>query len=200
MKRVGILGGTFNPPHFGHLIMANEAFHSLGLEEVRFMPNAIAPHKEVHGANAAQRLKMTELAIEGFPQFRIEDYEITTGGVSYTFNTIHKLIEMEPETEFYFIVGGDTVEDLNSWHRIHELASMVQFVGIGRPGFDSTTDFPVMMIDSPEMHLSSTMLRERVAAKRPLTFFVPEKVEAYIRKEGLYGPEQNASTRQETSS
>lgn len=200
MKRVGILGGTFNPPHFGHLIMANEAFHSLGLEEVRFMPNAIAPHKEVHGANAAQRLKMTELAIEGFPQFRIEDYEITTGGVSYTFNTIHKLMEMEPETEFYFIVGGDTVEDLNSWHRIHELASMVQFVGIGRPGFDSTTDFPVMMIDSPEMHLSSTMLRERVAAKRPLTFFVPEKVEAYIRKEGLYGPEQNASTRQETSS
>lgn len=200
MKRVGILGGTFNPPHFGHLIMANEAFHSLGLEEVRFMPNAIAPHKEVHGANAAQRLKMTELAIEGFPQFRIEDYEITTGGVSYTFNTTLKLMEMEPETEFYFIVGGDTVEDLNSWHRIHELASMVQFVGIGRPGFDSTTEFPVMMIDSPEMHLSSTMLRERVAAKRPLTFFMPEKVEAYIRKEGLYGPEQNASTRQETSS
>lgn len=200
MKRVGILGGTFNPPHFGHLIMANEAFHSLGLDEVRFMPNAIAPHKEVHGANTAQRLKMTELAIEGFPQFRIEDFEITSGGVSYTFNTILKLMEMEPDTEFYFIVGGDTVEDLNSWHRIHELASMVQFVGIGRPGFDSTTDFPVMMIDSPEMHLSSTMLRERVAAKRPLTFFVPEKVEAYIRKEGLYGPEQDASTRQETSS
>lgn len=192
MKRVGILGGTFNPPHFGHLIMANEAYHSLGLDEVRFMPNAIAPHKEVQGVNAAQRLKMTELAIEGFPQFRIEDFEISTGGVSYTFNTISQLLEREPQTEFYFIIGGDSIEDLNSWHRIHELAEMVQFVGIGRPGYSNTTDFPVMMIDSPEMHLSSTMLRERVAAARPLTFFVPEGVEDYIRKEGLYESEKNA--------
>ena len=192
MKRVGILGGTFNPPHFGHLIMANEAYHSLGLDEVRFMPNAIAPHKEVQGVNAAQRLKMTELAIEGFLQFRIEDFEISTGGVSYTFNTISQLLEREPQTEFYFIIGGDSIEDLNSWHRIHELAEMVQFVGIGRPGYSNTTDFPVMMIDSPEMHLSSTMLRDRVAAARPLTFFVPEKVEDYIRKEGLYESEKNA--------
>lgn len=199
MKKVGILGGTFNPPHFGHLIMANEAFHSLGLDEVRFLPNAVAPHKEVHGADTSQRLKMTELAIEGFSQFRIETIDIKTGGVSYTFNTISQLMELEPETEFYFIVGGDSIEDLNSWHRIHELADMIQFVGIGRPGFDSTTDFPVMMIDSPEMHLSSTMLRERVAANRPVTFFVPAKVEAYIHEEGLYGPEQNAATRKETS-
>lgn len=195
MKKVGILGGTFNPPHFGHLIMANEAYHSLGLEEVRFMPNAAAPHKEVHGADTAQRLKMTELAIEDFPQFRIEDFEIETGGVSYTYNTIRQLVEQESDKEFYFIIGGDSVNQLNSWHRIHELADLIQFVGIGRPGYDSATDFPVMMIDSPEMHLSSTMLRERVAANRPLTFFVPEKVEAYIRKEGLYGPEQDASTR-----
>lgn len=195
MKRIGILGGTFNPPHFGHLIMANEAYHSLGLEEVRFMPNAIAPHKEVHGATAAQRLKMTQLAIEDYPHFRIEDYEIKTGGVSYTYNTLRHLTEKEPDKEFYFIIGGDTVEELNSWHRIHELAEMIQFVGIGRPGYDASTDFPVMMIDSPEMHLSSTMLRERVAAARPLTFFVPEKVEAYIREEGLYESEQDASTR-----
>lgn len=195
MKKVGILGGTFNPPHFGHLIMANEAFHSLGLDEVRFMPNAIAPHKEVQGATADQRLKMTELAIEGFPQFRIEDFEIASGGVSYTFNTVCELIKLEPETKFFFIVGGDSIEGLNSWHRIHELANMVQFVGIGRPGYDSVNDFPVLMIDSPEMHLSSTMLRDRVAAARPLTFFVPEKVEAYIRKEGLYESEQNASNR-----
>lgn len=195
MKKVGILGGTFNPPHFGHLIMANEAYHSLGLEEVRFMPNATAPHKDVLGADTSQRLKMTELAIEDFPQFRIEDFEIKTGGVSYTFNTIRQLVEREPDKEFYFIIGGDSIQELNSWHRILELAELIQFVGIGRPGYDAATDFPVMMIDSPEMHLSSTMLRQRVAANRPLTFFVPEKVEAYIRKEGLYGPEQDAPTR-----
>lgn len=195
MKRIGILGGTFNPPHFGHLIMANEAYHSLGLEEVRFMPNATAPHKAVHGADTAQRLEMTRLAIEDFPQFRIEDHEIKTGGVSYTINTIRQLKEKEPENEFYFIIGGDSVAELHSWYQIQELTEMVQFVGIGRPGYEAATDFPVMMIDSPEMHISSTMLRERVAANRPLTFFVPEKVEAYIRKEGLYAPEQNASDR-----
>ena len=195
MKKVGILGGTFNPPHFGHLIMANEAYYSLGLEEVRFMPNATAPHKDVHGADTSQRLKMTELALEDFPQFRIEDFEIKTGGVSYTYNTVSQLVEREPDKDFYFIIGGDSIQELNSWHRIHELAELVQFVGIGRPGYDASTDFPVMMIDSPEMHLSSTMLRERVAANRPLTFFVPEKVEAYIRKEGLYEPEQDAPAR-----
>ena len=159
------------------------------------MPNATAPHKDVHGADTSQRLKMTELAIEDFPQFRIEDFEIKTGGVSYTYNTVSQLVEREPDKEFYFIIGGDSIQELNSWHRIHELAELVQFVGIGRPGYDASTDFPVMMIDSPEMHLSSTMLRERVAANRPLTFFVPEKVEAYIRKEGLYEPEQDAPAR-----
>lgn len=195
MKKVGILGGTFNPPHFGHLIMANEAYYSLGLEEVRFMPNAIAPHKDVYGANTSQRLKMTALAIEDYSQFRIEDFEITAGGISYTFDTISQLVEREPDKEFYFIIGGDSIAELNSWHRIHELSEIIRFVGIGRPGYDAATEFSVLMIDSPEMHLSSTMLRERVAEARPLTFFVPEKVEAYIRKENLYGPEQNAPAR-----
>lgn len=200
MRKVGILGGTFNPPHLGHLIMANEAFHSTGLDEVRFMPNFIAPHKEVDGAGAEQRLEMTRLAITGYPIFRLEDFEIRQGGVSFTYDTMVQLTEREPETEFYFIIGGDSVEGLPTWHRIDELVQLVRFVGISRPGFKNETPYPVLMIDSPEILLSSTMLRERVAAGRTISFLVPKKVEAFIRKEQLYGPKHDASESEETPS
>ncbi|ANU11257.1 nicotinate-nucleotide adenylyltransferase [Planococcus antarcticus DSM 14505] len=194
MKKVGILGGTFNPPHLGHLIMANEAYYSVGLDEVRFMPNFIAPHKEVAGASAEQRLTMTQLATAGHPHFRVEDFEINSGGVSYSFDTLTKLTGQEPDAEFFFIIGGDMIEGLPSWHRIDELIKLIRFIGVKRSGYNIETPYPVMMIESPELLLSSTMLRER-AANRPLTFLVPEKVEAFIRKERLYGSQPNASSR-----
>ncbi|MBX0315017.1 nicotinate-nucleotide adenylyltransferase [Planococcus glaciei] len=191
MKKVGILGGTFNPPHIGHLIMANEALHAVGLDEVRFMPNYIAPHKEVYGADAAQRLEMTRLATQGHKQFCVEDFEISQGGVSYTFDTMKAMIQREPETAFYFIIGGDSIEGLPTWHRIDELAQMVRFIGIRRPGYLHESAYPVLLIDSPELHLSSTMLRERVAAQGTIRFLVPEKVEAFIREGRLYGPKHD---------
>ena len=200
MKKVGILGGTFNPPHLGHLIMANEAYHSEGLDEVRFMPNFIAPHKEVSGAKAVQRLEMARLAIDGHKGFRVEEFEIQQGGVSYTYDTMLKLMVLEPDTEFYFIIGGDSIADLSSWHRIDELARLVRFIGISRPGYENTTPYAVRMIDSPEMHLSSTMLRDRMAQGRTISFLVPEKVEAFIRKERLYGPECNVAEGEDTPS
>ncbi|WKA60064.1 nicotinate-nucleotide adenylyltransferase [Planococcus shenhongbingii] len=187
MKKVGILGGTFNPPHLGHLIMANEALHSTGLDEVRFMPNYIAPHKEVSGATAEHRLKMTRLAVMGHDKFLIEDFEIRQGGVSYTFDTVKKMIEREPDAEFYFIIGGDSIEGLPTWYRIDDLAKIIRFIGIRRPGYLHDTIYPVLLIDSPELHLSSTMLRDRVAEGGTISFLVPEKVEAFIRKERLYG-------------
>jgi len=200
MRKVGILGGTFNPPHLGHLIMANEALHAIGLDEVRFMPNFIAPHKEVSGANAQQRLEMTRLAIAGYAHFRVEDFEIEHGGVSYTFDTMEKMIRKEPGSEFYFIIGGDMVDGLASWHRIDELMEMIRFIGIKRPGYDSISNFPVLMVDSPEIHLSSSMLRERLAKNQTVAFLVPEKVEAYIRRERLYGSKPNASESEKTTS
>lgn len=200
MKKVGILGGTFNPPHLGHLIMANEALHAVGLDEVRFMPNFIAPHKEVRGANAEQRLAMTALAVENIPYFRVEDFEITLGGVSYSFDTLSKLREKEPGSDFHFIIGGDMVEGLASWHRIDELARMIRFIGIKRPGYSHSSPYPVQMIDTPEIHLSSTMIRSRAFAGGTIRFLVPENVEAYIRKERLYGSEHDASASEETRS
>ncbi|WP_342472704.1 nicotinate-nucleotide adenylyltransferase [Metasolibacillus sp. FSL H7-0170] len=188
MKRVGILGGTFNPPHNGHLLMANEAFHALKLDEVRFMPNAIPPHKEVQLlATDEQRIQMLQLAISDVPYFKVEKSELESGGISYTYNTMHLLQEREPNTRFYFIIGGDMIDSLHTWYHIEELVTFVQFVGIKRPGTEATTTYPVQLLETPEMNLSSTVIRQRCQNDGPLKYIVPEAVEAYIRKEGLYG-------------
>lgn len=194
MKKVGIFGGTFNPPHIGHLIMANEAYVALGLDEVRFMPNAKAPHKEVaEEATNAQRLHLVELAIKESPQFTVERFEVERGGVSYTFDTMEQLILREPETDFYFIIGGDMIDSLHTWHRIDELVRLVKFVGVRRPGTNAETTYPVQMIEAPEIDLSSTFIRQRLKTGGTLQFLLQPAVEAYIRKEGLYGARGNAS-------
>ncbi|WP_107838750.1 nicotinate-nucleotide adenylyltransferase [Metasolibacillus meyeri] len=188
MRRVGILGGTFNPPHCGHLLMANEAFHALKLDEVRFMPNAIPPHKEMHNlVTDEQRVQMLELAISEVPYFSIEKVELESGGISYTYNTMCLLQEREPDTTFYFIIGGDMIDSLHTWYHIEELVSFVQFVGIKRPGTAAKTMYPVQLLETPEMNLSSTVIRQRCQHGGPLKYILPEAVEAYIRKEGLYG-------------
>ncbi|MER2190165.1 MAG: nicotinate-nucleotide adenylyltransferase [Solibacillus sp.] len=188
MKKVGIFGGTFNPPHIGHLIMANEAYEALGLDEVRFMPNAKAPHKAVaEEVTNAQRLRLVELAVATSPQFTVERFEMTRGGVSYTVDTMRELIAREPDTKFYFIIGGDMIDSLHTWYRIDELMSLVQFVGVRRPGTKAETTYPVQMIEAPEINLSSTFIRQRLQHGGTLQFLLEPAVEAYIRKEGLYG-------------
>ena len=188
MKKVGILGGTFNPPHIGHLIMANEAFHALQLDEVRFMPNAIAPHKQlVDDASVEDRLKMVQYAIKPYENFIIEPIEIELGGVSYTYETMLELCKREPDVQFYFIIGGDMIDSLHTWYKIDELCNLVQFVGLKRPGTQSTSTYETILIESPEIDLSSTLIRKRLKNGGTLKFLVPDAVEAYIRKEGLYG-------------
>jgi len=188
MKKVGILGGTFNPPHIGHLIMANEAYDALSLDEVRFMPNAIAPHKKmVDDASMENRLRMVELATRPYDHFKIESIELTLGGVSYTYNTILELLKREPETQFYFIIGGDMIDSLHTWYKIDELVKLVKFVGLKRPGTKSATTYDVKIVEAPEIDLSSTLIRRRLKTGATLEFLLPDGVESYIRKEGLYG-------------
>lgn len=188
MKKVGILGGTFNPPHIGHLMMANEVYHALELDEVRFMPNAIAPHKKREDASTDEnRLHMLEILVAPYKEFTVETIELERGGISYTYDTMVALKEREPDVEFYFIIGGDMIDSLPSWHRIDELIEIVQFVGLSRPGSASKSPYNVMMVEAPEIHLSSTLIRERFAKGGTLRFLLPTEVEAYIRKEGLYG-------------
>ena len=188
MKKVGLLGGTFNPPHMGHLMMANEVFHALELDEIRFMPNSIPPHKKArHDASVDERIEMVERSIAPYPYFCTELYEVQKGGVSYSYETLAALCAREPNVKFYFIIGGDMVDSLHTWYRIEELVKLVQFVGVRRPGTEAKTDFPVIMVEVPQIDLSSTLIRERLATGGTVTFLLPKTVESFIREEGLYG-------------
>lgn len=188
MKKIGIMGGTFNPPHIGHLIMANEVLNVLALDEIRFMPNAIPPHKhKSDDATAQQRYAMTELAIATNKRFKMEPYEIEQGGISYSFDTLKALTTQEPDSDFYFIIGGDMIDTLHTWHRIDELLELVHFVGVFRPGSNGQTTLAIELVPAPVIDLSSTDLRQRFAENRDVTYLIPQKVEQFIREEGLYG-------------
>lgn len=188
VKKIGLLGGTFNPPHLAHLIMANEVADKLGLDEVRFMPNAVPPHKVKDGdATAAERLEMTRLAIADNPRFTLEPFEIERGGVSYTYETMMLLTAREPDVQFYFIIGGDSIDDLHTWYHIDELVQLVHFVGVARPGHLGTTTYPVELVEAPLIDLSSTLIRKRLQQGLTTRYLLPDKVAQYIREEGLYG-------------
>ncbi len=188
MKKVGILGGTFNPPHIGHLIVANEVKHALDLDEVRLMPTAVPPHKAAPGdATAEQRLRMAELAVTGIDGLTVSSFEVQRGGISYTYDTMKQLTSLEPEVDFYFIIGGDMIDMLPKWYRIEELVTLVKFVGVGRPGTIGKTDFPISIVDIPQIDLSSTLIRQRFADKGTVHLLIPPAVEVFVRREDLYG-------------
>ena len=187
MKKVCIFGGTFNPPHIGHLIMANEVYHGLGFDEIRFMPNANPPHKEATQlATGEQRLNMLELAIESISYFSVEPIEIERGGVSYSFDTMMELQKLEPQTQFSFLIGADMIAYLSQWYKIDELVKQIQLIGVRRPGYDEKSAYPVTLIEAPLIDLSSTMLRNRVKEGKDVSLLIPENVQFYIRQENLY--------------
>ncbi|RLQ98151.1 nicotinate-nucleotide adenylyltransferase [Falsibacillus albus] len=186
-KRVGILGGTFNPPHLGHLIIANEVYQELELDEVRFMPNHEPPHKKESGViSGKHRIEMLRIAIKDHPAFSIEPIELERKGKSFSFDTIQLLKSREPETEFFFIIGADMIEYLPKWHKIEELIEMVQFVGVGRPEYSQVTEYPVLLIDIPEIDISSTVIRGRIQERKSVQYLVPEQVISYIEEKSLY--------------
>ncbi len=187
MKKVGILGGTFDPPHFGHLLIANEVLFALNLNEIWFMPNQEPPHKKKSSAiENEDRFSMLELAIEGNGQFRIETIEWQRKGPSYTYETMQLLKEQHPDIQFYFIIGGDMVEYLPKWHKIDELVKHVQFVGVERPSFQCRSPYPIMFVDIPAVDLSSSMIRERLRVGRTIRYLVPDAVIGYIKENHLY--------------
>ncbi|MBD7983091.1 nicotinate-nucleotide adenylyltransferase [Sporosarcina sp. Sa2YVA2] len=188
MKKIGLLGGTFNPPHVGHLIIANEVRHALGLDEVRLMPTAIPPHKmNPADASPEQRMHMVSLSVAHIPGLKASSFEVDHGGVSYTYDTMKRLTEHEPENVFFFIIGGDMIDMLPNWYNIEELLELVSFVGVARPGTDGRTSLPVTMVNVPAIDLSSTFIRQRVESEGTIRFLVPDQVADFIHQEGLYG-------------
>lgn len=187
-NRIGILGGTFNPPHMGHLLMVEQVGNQLELDEIWFMPTAKPPHAPGKKTIAAQhRLQMVQKAIDGNPLFKLQPYEVNKGGINYTVDTMRHFIEEYPLSDFYFIIGGDSVNDLSTWREIDELNQLVQFVGVRRLGsrpYD--TPYSVIWVDSPLVDLSSTEIRLRVYLEQSIRYQVPLAVEEYIMKHRLY--------------
>ncbi|AXY25154.1 nicotinate-nucleotide adenylyltransferase [Suicoccus acidiformans] len=186
--RIGILGGTFNPPHLGHLLMAEQVGNQLELDEVWFMPTAKPPHAPGKKTIASQhRLEMVKLAIEDNPLFRLQDYEVNQGGKNYTVDTMRHFVEQYPQSDFYFIIGADSANDLHTWKDIHQLSELVQFVGVRRPGMlPYKGDIPVLWVESPLVDISSSEIRLRVYLEQSIKYQVPAKVEAYIKEHELY--------------
>ena len=197
-KRVGIFGGTFDPIHMGHLIVAETIMDEFHLDKVVFIPAAVPPHKlDKQISPAKHRYMMTMLATCSNPRFQVSDMEMHRQGPSYSRDTLAQLIEEHGrDTEFYFIVGADSVENLHTWNRIDELLTMCHFIGASRPGcmpdmekiaqrFGPLAE-KIHCLETPELEISSTEIRHRVGQKRTIRYIVPETVEQYIYKEKLY--------------
>ncbi|WP_308638806.1 nicotinate-nucleotide adenylyltransferase [Paenibacillus silvisoli] len=194
MIKVGFMGGTFDPIHIGHMLAAETAREACGLDEVWFIPAGQPPLKESGPvADGQTRLEMVYRAVDFQPHFRAMDIELDSDGKSFTINTIKALQEQYPGREFSIIIGTDRVNDLPKWHQIEELAGMVRFIGMRRGGQDMEVDsLPAFLqdrltvVDMPQIKLSSTDIRDRLAQGRSIRFLVPDKVYSFITRNGLY--------------
>lgn len=186
-KRVGIMGGTFNPPHLGHMIIAQQVLSQLNLDEILFIPDNVPPHvSQKKTIDAQTRLEMTKLSTQSNPKFHVDNIELLRGGKSYTYDTIKELKEKNPENEYYFIIGGDMVDYLHTWYQIDKLIKLVHFVGVERLGYRKESIYPILWVDIPVIDISSTKIRRKVKNGESIKYLVDEKVEKFIEKEGLY--------------
>lgn len=200
-KRIGLFGGSFNPIHAGHLIMAQDAGHAFGLDRIIFIPAAIPPHKLSQTlVTADQRLDMIRLALGDQYAWEVSDEEIRRGGVSYTIDTVRHFRALHPDDELYFIIGGDTLPELHTWKDIALLLELCKFITMVRPGFEKELlrsaglkidqrhfdDLLGRVTTGHVIGISSTEIRMRVAKHEPIRYLVPELVERYISEHGLY--------------
>jgi nicotinate-nucleotide adenylyltransferase len=195
--RIGILGGTFNPPHLGHLICAQEAYLQLGLDRVTLIPARVPPHKPVEDEPGAEhRLELCRLAIQGDERFDVSEVEVARQGPSYTVDTLEKLHSSAPEHELFLIVGGDIAAGLPGWHRPERVLSLATLAvakrrGTSRAAVDGALrSLPggerARFFRMPRIGISSTMLRDRVRAGLTIRYYVPDPVERYIDEHRLY--------------
>jgi nicotinate-nucleotide adenylyltransferase len=200
--RLGILGGTFNPPHVGHLVCAQEAYEQLGLDRVVLMPAGVPPHKDVSpGPGAEARHELCRLAIDGDERLAVSRLELDRPGRSYTVDTLRTLHDESPQDDLTFIVGGDMARSLPSWREpeaVLELAmlAVAERAGAEREeirgelrvlgGRDRITE-RVRFFEMPRIDVSSSLVRERVATGRPIRYLVPDAVAAAIAQHGWYG-------------
>lgn len=195
---VGVLGGAFNPPHLGHLLLAQEAVAALGLDELILVPTGTAPHKRIDPEpGPAVRFEMTAAAVAGVPGFRVSDVEVGRDGPSFAYRTLELLADELPGSVLTFVMGADVAAGLERWKRPERVVELAAVAVAARPGFDSDAIDDVLgrlgaadgaaRIEMPPVGISSTLVRERVAAGRPIRWMVPDAVAWLIAEHGLYG-------------
>ncbi len=197
MQRLGIMGGTFDPIHYGHLLMAEEARQAFALDEVVFVPNGRPAHKKAYLVSSPEeRYAMTLLATGSNPCFSASRIEIERPGPSYTIDTLREFRALHQDLEtLYFITGADAVLEILTWHEYDHLVRECQFIAVTRPGFvldrlpeivDAAFLDRVHFLPIPRLEISSTDIRKRVREGRSIKYLTPEPVEAYIQQQGLY--------------
>ncbi len=190
--KIGLMGGSFDPVHFGHLVAAQDAVEQHGLDRLIFVPAAQAPLKSHDTVTSGEdRLAMLRTAVDWDHRFEVSDYEIRRGGISYTVDSAEHFRTQFPADELYWIIGGDQLPNLRQWRDIERLAGLVDFIFLERPGHPAkaTPEVPGLRLHRCDGHLveiSSTELRERVRRGRSLDYFVPHKAIVYIKEKGLY--------------
>lgn len=199
---IALFGGSFNPIHHGHLIIARAVAERLGVARLILIPSAAPPHKSADGlANARDRLHMARLAVETDPTFEVSDVEVRRSGPSYTFLTVEEYRREEgPETPLYWIIGGDTLPEMHTWYRVRELTELCRIVTAVRPGYEQpdltalgnvlpaacVRQMVADILPTPRIDISATEIRERVRTGRSIRYLVPSSVRDYIEQCGLY--------------
>ena len=200
MKKIGIMGGTFDPVHNGHLLLGRQAYTEYGLDEIWYMPSHIPPHKKDHHVTESEdRLNMLRLALEELPWCSVSEFEMKREGNTYTAQTLELLKKEYPEHKFYFIIGADSLFQLETWYhpeKVMELASFLvserEYESGGRTFGEqiaylkSKFGADIQILHNEEVDIASADIRRRVAEGKDIVKDVPEAVDAYIRTHGLY--------------
>jgi nicotinate-nucleotide adenylyltransferase len=192
--RVGILGGTFDPIHLGHLLLAEQALEEGKLDQVWFIPAAVPPHKPHHTITAAHhRVEMIRLAIQDQPRFVLSRIELERQGPSYTFHTVTQLLEKHDNCQFFLLIGADMVKDLRNWYKMKEMLQLVQVIGLERPGVDAqgiAAEIAAQVIwiaQGIKTNISATMIRDRITQGKSVRYLIPTLVHQYLKEHRLYG-------------
>jgi len=197
MRRIGVMGGTFDPVHHGHLVAASEVAHDFALDQVVFVPTG-EPYQKDHRAvsPAEDRYLMTVIATASNPKFSVSRVDIDRPGPTYTIDTLRDLHAAAPDDELYFITGADALAEILTWHAADDLFTLAHFVGCTRPGHRLSgaglPDGKVSLVEIPALAISSTECRARVGAGQPVWYLVPDGVVQYIAKRELYAKANDA--------
>jgi nicotinate-nucleotide adenylyltransferase len=195
MRRIGVFGGTFDPPHLGHLVIAEHAAAQLALEQVLFVPTGVPPHKRDRAVAAARhRLAMTRRAVRGNPRFEVSTAETRRRGASYTVETLRAIAQSCPGTRLFLVLGEDSLRDFPTWHEPEAILRLATLAVAPRPLGAASRSRPslggrrrIVRIEAPRLEISSSAIRERVRRGRVIRYLVPDPVAAYIARHHLYG-------------